>query len=135
MRFRGFRSRARRMRATVLFAPALAAAACSSPTDGGVVCTSIFLYGISATVTDAVTGSDITAGSSLIVREGTYVDSVTAGPGGTLSAAGERPGTYNVTVRRAAYLPFAKNAVRVNSDACHVIPVKIQAALSPADTF
>lgn len=127
-----FRKAARRIGAVVSIL--LLAAACQPlpPNGGGAVCTMQFVYGISATVTDAATGADITPGSSLIVREGTYVDSVAAGPGSFLAAAGERAGTYEVTVRRSGYHPFSRSGVVVTRDECHVHPVRIEARLERA---
>lgn len=132
MRSPGFRSVS--VRAGAVLATSWLVAACQSlpPTGGGTICTMQFVYGISATVTDAATGTDITPGSSLIVREGSYVDSVAAGPGSFLAAAGERAGTYEVTIRRSGYQPFSRSGVAVTRDECHVHPVRIEARLQRA---
>ena len=126
MRFPAFPSGGR---AAFALIGALAAAACQPiPNGGGVVCTAQFVYGISATVSDAATGANITPGSYLVVREGSYVDSASA-MGEFLSAAGERAGTYFVTIGRPGYSSFTQTNVVVNRDECHVIPVRLEARL------
>lgn len=88
-----------------------------------------FVYGISATVTDATTGANITAGSHLVAREGKYVDSVSAGPGSFLAAAGERAGTYDVRIGRPGHSSFSRTGVVVTRNECHVNPVLLEARL------
>ena len=128
MHAHNFRKAARRVRAGIVAVPLLAGA-CQLPMNGGTVCTAQFVYGISATVSDAATGADITPGSSLIVREGGYVDSVAAGPGSFLAAAGERSGTYDVSIRRPGYSSFSQTGVVVTKNECHVNPVGLKARL------
>lgn len=88
-------------------------------TGGGTACTMQFVYGISASVSDAATGADITPGSYLVAREGSYVDSVAAGPGSFLAAAGERAGTYTVKIGRPGYSSFSQSGVVVTRNECH----------------
>jgi len=122
------RSRPNACRAAVLVL-VLSAGACGPvPVNGGIACTAQFVYGISATVTDAATGANITSGSYLVAREGSYVDSVSAS-GDFLATAGERAGTYNVTIGHAGYSSFTQSNVVVNRDECHVIPVRLEARL------
>jgi len=111
-------------------AVALFAAACQPmPSNGGgTACTMQFVYGISATVTDAATGANVTPGSYLVVREGSYVDSASA-MGDFLAAAGERAGTYAVTIGRPGYSSFSQSGVRVTRNECHVNPVQLEARL------
>lgn len=98
------------------------------PPGGSIACTMQFVYGISATVIDSATGANITPGSYMIVREGSYVDSVSA-MGEFLSAAGERAGTYSVTIGRPGYSTFRRAGVVVTRDECHVHPVRVDARL------
>ena len=91
-----------------------------------------FVYGISATVTDAATGASITPGSYLVVREGGYVDSASA-MGDFLAAAGERAGTYAITIGRPGYSSFSQSGVRVTRNECHVNPVQLEARLVRAN--
>lgn len=129
MRLPTCRNRARGVRGAALAVALLAGGCRQLPVDDGIVCTAQFVYGISATVSDAATGADITPGSYLVVRAGSYVDSVTAGPGSFLAAAGERPGTYSVTIGRLGYSSFHQTGVVVTHDLCHVRPVRLEARL------
>lgn len=112
----------------VILAPWMAGA-CGNIVNGGYACTTDFRYGINATALDATTNANITSGAFLIVREGSYRDSVSANPGGQLAAAGERAGTYTVTIGHPGYASFTQTNVVVNPDECHVIPVKLEAKL------
>lgn len=107
---------------------AVVAACQPQPPGGGIACTMQFVYGISATVIDSATGANITPGSYMVVREGRYVDSVSA-MGEFLSAAGERAGTYAVTIGRPGYSTFSQSEVVVTRDECHVIGVRLEARL------
>ncbi len=119
----------RRTAGVVAGLTSLFAGACQAPFNGGgTVCTAQFVFGISATVTDAGTGANITPGSYLVVREGAYVDSVSA-MGDFLAAAGERAGTYTVTIGRSGYSSFSQSGVRVTRNECHVNPVRLEARL------
>lgn len=116
-------------RASVIAAVAVLASGCQNPFDGGgTVCTAQFVYGISATVTDAATGANITAGSYLVAREGSHVDSVSA-LGDFLAAAGERAGRYDVKIGRPGYSTFTRSGVLVTRNECHVNPVRLEARL------
>ena len=49
----------------------------------------------------------------------------------SLVAAGERAGTYAVTVTRDGYEAWTRFDVEVDEDECHVIPVTLLAELEP----
>jgi hypothetical protein len=131
MRSRRFLNAAR---GGAIAAVSLLIAACQPlpQSGGGIACTMQYVYGISATVTDAATGANVTPGSYMVVREGSYVDSVSA-IGEFLAAAGERAGTYSVTVGRPGYAAFHRSGVVVTRDECHVHPVLVEARLQRAD--
>lgn len=116
-------------RAWIVPAAVLLAGGCQNPFNGGgTVCTMQFVHGISATVTDAATGANITAGSYLVAREGSYVDSVSA-IGDFLAATGERAGTYAVKIGRPGYSTWSRSGVVVTRNECHVNPVQLEARL------
>jgi hypothetical protein len=111
-------------------------AACSVPTPGGgTVCTALFAYGLSVTVVDSVTGTPASAGATVIASEGTYADSVvvpaTASNSSSIGLAGERAGTYLVTVRKTGYKTWTKSGIVVTKDECHVKGVAITAKVQP----
>ena len=123
-------------RVSVLLAVCFLGPACQGLFDP-VVCTTEYVYGLNVQVQDSLTGAWIASGATLIVREGTFVDSVTA-PGNRpqedqfpLLAAGERPGTYDVLVRREGYRPWSRSDIRVRSGTCHVERVNLIARLQP----
>jgi len=115
----------------------LTAMACSGSTPTGVACTAIYVYGISLKVQNAATGAPITDSATVRITDGSYVESYNfLGPAGqptsgTLSAAGERAGTYSISIRKAGFAPYDTSGVRVTKDVCHVHPVEVIAKLQP----
>ena len=119
-----------------LYSILIAAVACSGSTSP--VCTQEFRPGLVVYVKDSLTRAGVASGASLVVREGSYKDSVAAmnsGPdqdNSPLSAAGERSGTYQVTVLKPGYATWLQSNVRVTSNVCHVNTVTLTALLQPA---
>jgi hypothetical protein len=115
---------------------AIVAQACTSPS--GLVCTAEYRFGLAITVIDSVTSSPPTA-ATLIARSGTFVDSVgpTApysihvndSPVLILNSAGERAGTYDVTVRSPGYRDWTRSGINVSADECHVRLTSVTARL------
>jgi hypothetical protein len=117
-------------------AGAVAVAACDSPSMEG-PCTPNILFGLQVTVVDSLTNAP-PASATLIARTAAEVDSV--GPQSpfqpvvpgvvlVLSAAQERAGTYDLTVRAPGYRDWTRKGVRVTADRCHVRPVALTARL------
>ena len=112
-------------------------AACSNPFDKG-VCTLEFRYGLVVYVQDSVTGAAAASGATLLAREAGFEDSFTNPAGGSdadarpLLSAGERAGTYQLTVTKAGYAPWTRNNVTVTENACHVNQTELTARLQPA---
>lgn len=101
-------------------------------------CTQEFRPGVTVFVKDSLTNAGVASGASLVVREGSFKDSV-AFPSGrpdlndtNLWAAGERAGTYEVTVSKPGYATWVQSNVRVTKGVCHVITVTLTARLQPA---
>jgi hypothetical protein len=120
----------------------LALVACSNvneaPSTGapapGVVCTMEARAGITVDPVDSATGAPLSGPTVLIVSEGAFADTVRANIGTppaptSISAAYERPGTYNIVVRHPGYRDFGQTSVVVTKDVCHVQPVRITARL------
>lgn len=109
--------------------------ACSVESPSGKICTAQFVYGLNVSVRDSATGADLSSGSTVVVRDGNFVDSLTTpypgSPYGIFSSAGERAGTYSVTVRRAGYRTWTRTGVAVTADECHVRPMSVIALLQP----
>jgi hypothetical protein len=118
-------------------AGALLLAGCGAIT-GDYACTADYRYGLNVTVVDSVTSAP-PASAVLIARTGAAVDSV--GPAAPqpvvlngppvllLGAAGERPGTYDLTVRAPGYRDWTRNGVKVTADECHVRGIAVTARL------
>jgi hypothetical protein len=114
----------------------IGAVACSGSTSP--VCTLEFRPGLAVYVKDSVTRAGVASGASLVVREGSYKDSVAAEnsrpdlDNSPLLAAGERSGTYQVTVLKPGYAAWLQSNVRVTNNKCHVNTVNLTALLQPA---
>jgi hypothetical protein len=125
------------VRGTVVFAIILALGCGRSAEEPGPVCTEQFVFGLLITVEDSL-GGPVPARASHVTRSGSYVEARSEdrrqlGPGGPfvlrLEAAGERAGTYDVTVRADGYADWVKNGVVVTADECHVHTVSLTARL------
>jgi hypothetical protein len=105
---------------------------------GDYACTAEYRYGLNVTVVDSITGAP-PASAVLIAQSGAARDSVgpaTPQPFGlngapvlVLNAAGERAGTYDLTVRAPGYGAWTRTSVRVTADRCHVRGVAVTARL------
>lgn len=88
-------------------------------------------------VRSATSGAALATGSTGIVRDGAYVDSLR--PSGwhgdtlvSIGAAPNRPGTYDVTVEHAGYASWHESDVDVIANACGVgQAVHLEARLEP----
>ncbi len=107
------------------------AAACDSPTT----CVDLPVPAISVLVRDSSSGAPTASGARLVARDGSYVDSVSIAPGHpeldsmTLTAAYNRPGVYDVTVRKTGYWDWVRSGVKVSKGRCNVNTVRLTARL------
>jgi hypothetical protein len=119
-----------------LYSILIGAVACSGASSP--VCTLELRPAVAVYVKDSLTRAGVASGASLVVREGSYKDSVSfpnSTPGldnSALIAAGERSGTYQVTVLKPGYAAWLQSNVRVTSNECHVNTVNLTALLQPA---
>ncbi len=117
----------------------LSVAGCDLLDDNtGLACTANFVFGLEVAVQDSSTGAPAASGAQLIAQDGAWADTV-AFPSNRpdldaqpLVSAGERPGTYTVTVRKAGFRDWQRSGVVVTADECHVHPVDLTARLQPA---
>ena len=114
----------------------LAAAACADGADGSGVCLTYFVPSITVFVRDSVTGAGAAPAARLVVREGSYSDSMTVPANSPDSTAitweQDRAGTYTVIVRKAGYKDWSQLNVRVlEVDVCHGRHVDLAARLQP----
>lgn len=106
--------------------------------NAGLLCTENFVFGLQVAVQDSSTGSAAASGAQLIAQDGAWADTVGFPPNRPdldvqpLVSAGERPGTYTVTVRKGGFRDWQRTGVVVTADECHVHPVELTARLQPA---
>lgn len=117
---------------------AFALGACDTVDGLPVACTANFVWGLHVTVQDSVTGGPSASGAQLIARDAAYADTSSYPPNRPdldnlpLVAAGEREGTYTVTVRKPGFVDWERRDVVVTADECHVRPVALTALLKRA---
>lgn len=99
--------------------------------EDGVVCTAVFVYGVSVTVAD-VSGEPV-AGATLTLTEDEYsemMEQIDPLRPGVYVGAGERAGMYTLTVEADGFEPATIENVSVDEDECHVIPVSRDVTLT-----
>ena len=99
--------------------------------DEQVACTQQFVYGVNVTVTDSATHQPI-EGATLTLTDGNYTEVMENGSGGSYAGAGERAGTYVLTIDAEGYDSMRIENIVVESDICHVVPVALDLALTAA---
>lgn len=103
----------------------------------GIVCTLEARPSVSVLVRDSATGASIASGATLVQQDGDFIDSAFFPAGEpqldpyalSTPRSAERPGVYNLTVRRAGYADWERQGVRVTRDRCHVNTVTLTARL------
>lgn len=85
----------------------------------GQVCTTEFAYGLSATVVDADTGDSID-NAVLTLRENDYTEVMDLLPTDSYAGAGERPGTYNLTIEVPNVPAKTIYGIEIDAGVCHV---------------
>lgn len=107
---------------------------CSSDDSGEAIqtCTTVFVYGLEITVTDATTSQPVTSGITVTATDGAYSEELELS-NTTWIGAGERPGTYAISVTSQQYTPATLTAVavRMTSDDCHVVTEQREIFVSP----
>ena len=104
---------------------------CLSVMDG-VICTEIFIYGLNVTVTDG--NGDPVSGAALTLVEGDYTEIMmeidAMGQPGVYVGAGERAGTYSLTIEADGFDTVTLDDITIDADECHVIPVGLALSLT-----
>lgn len=102
---------------------------CKDPVSPPIPCTTEYVYGLHIEIRDALTGIPVGEGATITVSDGDYEETRTAfqvpGPEVIAFAAGERPGTYDISVTFTGYKPWRTTGVRVRANECHVIPEEV----------
>jgi len=101
------------------------------PFPMGIPCTLIYAYGLSATVTNALTGAGIDNATVTLV-DGAYQETMQSAPGGNFIGAGERAGIYTLTASAPGFQTKTLDSIVVTADLCHVHGEHVDVMLQPS---
>ncbi len=129
------------VRICLLVSPFLVAACDGLPfaPDDDIICTAEYRSGLQVEVRDAETGAPAGTGATVRARAPGFTEELHAvqtevGAEVLLfHGVGERAGTYEVSVERPGYESWRRAGVTISRDACHVIPIRLEARLVPTD--
>ncbi|WP_298555814.1 hypothetical protein [uncultured Algibacter sp.] len=114
------------------FLSVLIIATFSCKTSDDIFCTDIFVYGLSITVKDANTDAVITENITIKATDGDYEETLMSiESSNAFVGAGERAGTYILTINATNYKDYITEPIKVSADECHVIPEAIEIMLQP----
>lgn len=100
--------------------------------DDDIFCTEVFVYGLSVTLKDANTGAIITEDVTISAIDGSYEETLMRiESSNSFLGAGERAGTYTLTIESPNYQNFTSESITVFADECHVIPEVLEIMLLP----
>ncbi len=97
--------------------------------DEPVACTQQFVYGVNVTVTDSATHQPI-EGATLTLTDGDHSEVMDELSGGSYAGAGERAGTYVLTIDAEGFDSMLIENIVVEADLCHVVPVALDLTLT-----
>ena len=107
-------------------------AGCANPLIGR-DCTTDVHPAVSVQIWDARSAAVLTGPATAIARDGAFADTAEVEAGDSWARlALERPGVYEVTVRRAGYREWTRTGVRAKDGECHVRTATLHAVLEPA---
>jgi hypothetical protein len=90
--------------------------------DQPIVCTEVFIQGLHITLVDAASSEIITEDVTIIATDGNFKETLKRIETQTsFSGAGERAGTYVLTITSSNYMTFVSNPIVVSADECHVM--------------
>lgn len=110
------------------------------PDPPGLICTAEARAAVNLRIQDSASGAGIAAGTTVVLRDGAFVDSLSIPadrtdlndqPLSTMNTY-ERAGRYDITVRRNGYATWTRSGVVVTAGECHVNAVTVVARLQPA---
>jgi hypothetical protein len=107
-----------------LFSTLFFISSCEDNDDNQIFCTDQFVYGLNVIVLDASTGNPIFQDIEVKAVDGTYLEILELVPSSEYAfvGAGERAGTYVVTITKAGYQTYTSAPIVLTRDECHVIP-------------
>jgi hypothetical protein len=107
-----------------LFSTLFFTSSCNNNDDNQIFCTDQFVYGLYVIVLDSSTGNPIFQDIEIKAVDGTYQEilELVSGLEYAFVGAGERAGTYVVTITKAGYQTYTSAPIVLTRDECHVIP-------------
>lgn len=107
-----------------LFTTVFFTSSCDDNDDNQIFCTDQFVYGLNVIILDASTGNPIFQDIEVKAVDGTYEEILGLVPGLEYAfvGAGERAGTYIITITKAGYQTYTSVPIVLTRDECHVIP-------------
>jgi hypothetical protein len=107
-----------------LFSTLFFTSSCNNNDDNQIFCTDQFVYGLYVIVLDSSTGNPIFQDIEIKAVDGTYQEilELVSGLEYAFVGAGERAGTYVVTITKAGYQTYTSAPIVITRDECHVIP-------------
>ncbi len=107
-----------------LFSTLFITSSCDDNDDNQIFCTDQFVYGLNVIVLDSSTGNPIFQDIEVKAVDGTYQEILELVPSLEYAfvGAGERAGTYVVTITKAGYQTYTSAPIVLTQDECHVIP-------------
>lgn len=97
---------------------------------GGSNCTEVFIFGLTVYLTDQ--NGDPVTGATVVITEGQDEETLVVVQDGFYTGAGERQGTYTLTIEATGFEPVTINNIVITGDECHVTPVGRDVTLQPA---
>lgn len=93
-------------------------------------CTTVYIYGLNITLKDVSNNSIITNNINIIATDGVYQETLTRIENSDyFIGAGERAGTYILTITSPDYDTYTSESIIVSADDCHVITEVIELTL------
>ena len=123
----------RRLFLLFMFAPLLLISSCEPNEEDQIVCTQEFVYGLNVVVLDSETGNPIFQDIEVKATDGAYQETLQLIPGleYSFAGAGERIGTYTITVTKVGYQTYTSSPIVVTRNVCHVITQGLTLTLHP----
>lgn len=118
------------MKKLTLFLLFIVSMSCNNSDDDIILCTEVYVYGLSITVLDATNQQLIGDAATVIATDGNYIEELMFFSE-SFAGAGERAGNYIVTVSAEGYETYTSQTITLLENECHVIPQSFTISLTP----
>lgn len=97
---------------------------CEENNDEIIICTLNYVYGLHINLVEKTTNNSITGTVNVVAKDGDYEEILeNANPNDSFFGAGERKGTYVITITSNNYKTYISEPIVVTGDECHVTTV------------